>query len=147
MRDLNARCRASGYTNSFNGTGRGLENLIKRGVCQRIRPDFPTFLTAVGSTKPDVALSNARLSSNTHIYPGPLTPCDNLPFMVKLSTRPIQVPIRPGKYLAKANWVGYREDLERAHTTDLTDATLENIDSELRNFINLLNQSDKNISQ
>ena len=56
--DLNARCRESGYTSDFNQQGRNLSTFIQEGLCQRLRPDFKTFITNRAATKPDIVLAN-----------------------------------------------------------------------------------------
>lgn len=140
--DLNARCRSSGYTTAFNGSGVGLENLIGRGTCVRVGPDFPTFVTARGTTKPDIVLTNAKLPFNMHVYPGPLTPSDHLPIMVKLSTGPIQVAIRPRRSLARADWCLYEEILKDTRPVEISNASPGKIDTELDRLMNRLNEAD-----
>ena len=68
--DLNAHCAASGYRNHFNQQGRHLTTFIREGLCQRIGPDFPTFITNRTASKPDIVLANNTGLPNYWIRPG-----------------------------------------------------------------------------
>ena len=100
--DLNAYHRSFGYSNN-NLRGKQVVTLINANKCKHIDPFFDTRITANTTRKPDIALTNKQAHLNTYLKAGLLTPSDQLPIIMKISTNPIQIPITPRLQFSKTN--------------------------------------------
>ena len=114
--DLNARCRETGYTSTFNPPGRHLSTFIQDGLCQRLGPDFKTFITNRSTTTPDIILANNIGLPNYWIRKGKPTSSDHQTILMDISWNPIQIPHKPRKQYT--NWQHYQNKLR--HLTELT---------------------------
>ena len=119
--DLNARCRESRYTLDFNQQGRNLSIFIEEGLCQRLRPDFKTFITNRVPTKPDIVLANHSGLQNYWIRKGQPTFSDYQTIRMDISWSPIQIPAKPRKQYSKTNWQQYQEKLHHLAEIELSD--------------------------
>lgn len=139
LADLNAKHPAFGYRRS-NVAGRQLHNLILQHTLQHRGPHFPTYLAANTSTAPDIFLTNLKTYHNTHIEAGPLTTSDHLPIILTISASPIQVPAPPRPNYKQADWVKFKEEIEREtnRSTFTNPATLEEIDQEINSWYNTI---------
>lgn len=131
--DFNARHRFFGH-NDNNNVGKSLYNLLNAGKILHIGPHFPTFLGTHNITCPDRVFSNNKAFLNYRLTPGPLTPSDHIPIVMKLSVNPIQVPIRKRLNMKRANWEKFREELENTEVPILEEEPIEKIDNALRKF-------------
>lgn len=141
--DLNARCRASGYTRGFNNIGKNLELLINRNVIVREGPEFPTFFYPGTATTPEIVLTNNNFPFNLLNEPSPHAPSDHIGIITTISASPIQVPIPPRKSLAKTDWEKYREVTAKYQPATLSNATLEEIDEEVEKIIHIIMKADE----
>ena len=98
------------YTTT-NTVGKNLADLINRNVIKHQGPLFPTRISHHGSKTPDIMISNINAYHNIHLKQGPSTSSDHLPLIATISAYPIQIPIKPRKQFAKANWIKYSEEL------------------------------------
>ena len=126
--DLNARCRNSGYNRDCcNQQGRHLSNFIEEGLCQRLGPDFPTFITNRARSKPDIILSNNAGLPNYWIRPGLPTSSDHQTILMDICWSPIQVPSKPRKQYNRTNWQNYQDQISQ-QTSDINLQNGDNTD-------------------
>lgn len=131
--DFNARHRLFGHKDN-NDVGKSLVNFINRGKICHIGPQFPTFLGTHNITSPDKVFSNNKAFLNYHLSPGPLTPSDHIPIIMKISVNHIQVPIRKRLNMKKANWEKFREELENTEVPNLQEEPIEELDNAISKF-------------
>lgn len=128
--DFNARHRIFGHNNN-NTVGNSLQTIINSGKLIHIGPNFKTFIGNQRLTTPDRVFSNNKAALNYHLQQGPVTTSDHIPIIMKLSTSPIQIQIKERYSMKKANWLGYKTDLEDMRAPDLNNKNIEEIDKEL----------------
>lgn len=125
--DLNAKHRILGNNNN-NNVGKSLFTLVNEGKAIHIGPNFKTYIGRHSLTNPDKIIANTRAHLNHYSEPGPLTASDHIPIIFRLSTSPIQIPVRPRLAMSKANWMQYQEDLATLTPINLNGGILEDID-------------------
>lgn len=128
--DFNGRHAIFGNADS-NNVGRALNTLIQSGKLIHLGPHFPTFIAHGRMTQPDKVFSNNKAFFNYHIKQGPLTTSDHIPLIFTIATSPIQVPVTPRLQMKKADWSGYRQELNTYEVPNLDKKTLEEIDDEV----------------
>lgn len=133
--DLNARHRIFGHNNN-NNAGDILYNEISSGGAIHLGPDFQTFLTPRAGGTPDTVIANNNQIHNIYISPGPITTSDHLPIIMKISASPIQIPTEPTYKLNKANWTGFKNELQQSQPINLDHCHKNSITIELNNWFN-----------
>jgi hypothetical protein len=131
--DTNAHHHTLGY-NYSNPKGNIIASLITQNKLNHLGPLFPTFYGR-GATTPDQIFANSKFHYNHQISEGPLTRSDHTPVVITIATGPIQVPINPRLSLKNANWDSFSEELSDFVPSDLSEATLEEIDTEIERCI------------
>lgn len=143
--DLNARHRNFRYRDN-NTVGRNVNALIETDNCHYVGPHFPTLLRHNSTTSPDIVLTNTRTFHNLHLTPGPLTPSDHIPIIARITTHPIRIDIKPRKTFHRADWDGYKRQLQDVETPTNPYPRLEDIDDYLQEWTRLVQDaSDDNI--
>lgn len=107
--EFNVRHRILGHNNNV---GNGLHTLINSGKILHLGPNFKTFLGHKSMTTPHRVFYNNFVSMNYHLKQGLLTSSDHTPIIMTSSTSPIQVPINKKFHMSKANWDGFKKDVE-----------------------------------
>jgi hypothetical protein len=125
--DINARHHFLGHNNA-NQMGNQLATLIQRKHATHIGPYFPTFITHRSKTTPDIILCNRNTYHNHFSEPGPATPSDHTPVIFKLSTSPIQIPIKERLNFKKADWEKYEHSLGTNPVVHPLEINRDNID-------------------
>lgn len=87
-----------------NNVGKALKMMIDNNKLRHIGPDFATFYSHNASTTPDIILGNTQTYHNIHAIPGPVTPSDHLPILIKITLHPITIPATPTYRIDKTNW-------------------------------------------
>lgn len=141
--DFNARHRVLGHNNN-NTVGNVLHTLINSGKILHLGPNFKTFLGHKSMTTPDRVFCNSLASLNYHLKQGPLTPSDHIPLIMILSTSPIQIPISKKFHMNKANWDGFKKDVDRLIVPDLNNKYIEEIDNALEHFHRIITTAMEN---
>ena len=95
-----------------NIVGKTLMMLIDNNKLKHIGPDFPTFLSHNASTSPDIVLTNNRTYHNIQIKPGPITPSDHIPILIKITSQPIQIDTPPTYIINKTNWDLFNREVQ-----------------------------------
>ena len=139
--DLNAHHPTFGYRDT-NTTGRQLHQLMLNRTIQHLGPHFTTFHTHNSATSPDIVLSNLNTYHNIHITQGPITTSDHNIIIADINTNPIQIPIPARPNFTQANWENFKTHIDQHTTpTDLTHATIEEIDNEIDTWYNNITQA------
>ena len=140
--DLNAHHPIFGYNNT-DVKGREIKNLIDRNIVTHLGPEFPTFIAS--QTKPDVVLGNRHAFYNIVITEGELTTPDNLPIIVKLSTKAIFKDFGNKSKCKNAGWEKFKSIIDRKIETEINNEPLEGgginqekIDTAITNWINIV---------
>lgn len=141
--DFNARHRIFGHNNN-NNVGKSLYTIMNLGKIIHLGPNFKTFIGHSNMTTPDRVFSNNKAALNYHLEQGPLTTSDHIPIIMTLSTSPIQIPIREKYQINKANWEGFRKDIEDLNKPILDNKTIEEIDAALDSFHEKIKTAMKN---
>lgn len=102
-------------------------------ICH-LGPHFPTFLARNNITCPDKIFCKNKAFLNYQKTPGPLTPSDHIPIIMKISANPIQLPTSKRLNMKKANWEKFRKTLEEAEVPNVEGKCIEEIDYSLRKF-------------
>lgn len=131
--DFNARHRIFGH-NDNNNKGNVLNTLINLGKILHLGPNFKTFIGHQSMSTPDRIFSNNLASLNYYLQQGPITPSDHIPIIMTISTSPIQIPIKERYQMSKANWEGFKKDMEQYNVPNLNNKDIEEIDTELEEF-------------
>ena len=74
-------------------------------------PPFHTFVGRRRLTTPDKIITNKKFLFNLHMQQGPQTSSDHLPTIAKISTNPIQIPIKPRYSFKNAKWDEFKKEL------------------------------------
>ena len=138
--DLNAQHRQFGHREN-NRVGRQTKYLIDQGLAIHQGPDFPTHMTHLSSTAPDIALSSPNFPFNIHLRAGPATPSDHIPIIATVSIQPIQIPIRPRSQPHRADWDKFNQLLSHQTFYPPPEATLEEIDDQLNSWTEAVKQA------
>ena len=109
--DINARHTTLGHTNN-NAFGNALNLLLRNNQIVHLGPDFKTVVTPRGVGNPDVILGNNKIHFNLLIDQGPITSSDHLPVIVKLATKPIAIQPVKKRNFKKANWQGFKDQVD-----------------------------------
>ena len=141
--DLNARHRLFN-TSTETKVGKMLATLIDRNLLQHLGPNFPTVIRTNTSTHPDIALGNSQIFHNILLAPGPATSSDHIPVIITISANPIQIPIRPRKHFAKANWPAFQQELLTVPTPTTNQLSPSEIDVLLSNWEEKINTATDN---
>lgn len=128
--DFNARHTIFGHNNN-NNVGNSLNTIINTGKLIHLGPNFKTFIGHRNLTTPDRVFCNNKAALNYHLQQGPITSSDHIPIVMKLSTSPIQTPIKERYSMKQANWLGFKSDLQKLRTSSLNNKKIEEIDIEL----------------
>ena len=143
LADLNARCSETGYQRNFNQQGRNLTAFLQEGLCRRLGPDFPTFITNRAATTPDIILSNCVGLPNYWIRPGEPTSSDHQTILMDISWSPIQIPAKPRKQFKKANWQLYQNMIQHLKEKDIRNGSPTNtIEETLKEIQTTIQQAD-----
>ena len=134
LADMNARHGVLG-NHDRNNVGNGLARLMADGRLVHLGPDFPTFISRLSATTPDVVLANRYGHLNTHISPGNLTSSDHLPIRMVVSTNPILVPTATSPCYKRADWDSFKEVLQAKPTVELNGRPRGDIDRETERWM------------
>ena len=143
--DLNARHWALGHRNN-NQVGDFVARMIQNGESFHLGPEFPTLIRANTATTPDIVLGNADATLNLHLRAGPISTSDHLPIVATISTNPLLIDTAIYRdNVNRADWEGMQRQLQSLPvTTNLRDATLQEIDQEVDKwYADLLNAKDR----
>ena len=137
LADMNAQHTTLGNRHN-NQVGKNLDRLISQGKLQHLGPNFSTYHSPTSSTTPDIVLANNKIFHNIEMIPGPVTLSDHIPILMKITTKAILKPTPPMLQLKKANWEGFKIEIEQ----NLADEILPNnlhftqIDTHLNKWFN-----------
>lgn len=140
--DFNARHLIFGHNNN-NNVGNALHTIINSGKLMHLGPQFKTFTGHRSLTTPDRVFCNNQATLNYHLQQGPITSSDHIPIVMKLSTSPIQIPIKERYVMNQANWLGFKYDVEQLRTYNLHNKNIEDIDNELENLHDVITKAMK----
>lgn len=141
--DFNARHRIFGHNNN-NNVGTSIYTIMNKGKIIHLGPNFKTFIGHGSMTTPDRVFSNNKAALNYRLQQGPLTASDHVPIIMTLSTSPIQIQVSERLQINKANWEGFRTEIEDMSKPNLDHKTLEDIDALLESFHKKVTTSMKN---
>lgn len=141
--DFNARHRIFGHNNN-NNVGKSIYTIMNTGKIIHLGPNFKTFLGHTSITTPDRVFSNSKAALNYHLKQGPITTSDHVPIIMTISTSPIQIPINERFQIHKANWEGFKKDIEKLHNPNLNNKIIDEIDTELDTFHKTVTTAMKN---
>ena len=131
--DLNARHSFLGHSNP-NPVGRNIYTLLEENRITHLGPHFPTYIHTRACTSPDIVLANRHAFYNIQLQPGPITSSDHVPIIAQISANPIQIPIKPRPNFRRANWEGFKTELEQYPTPNLNNAEPKIIDRAIDNW-------------
>ena len=126
-----------------NTVGKMLAMMLDNNKLKHIGPDFPTFLSHNASTTPDIILSNNKTYHNIQIQPGPITPSDHIPILIKITSHPIKIDTPPTYITNKTNWESFISkvlNLTKNINTD-TKMNQQNLDNSLKEWINAITKT------
>ena len=143
--DLNARHHFLGH-NGNNPVGDALNTLILRNQIDHVGPFFPTYIRENCASTPDIVISNKETFHNILLTPGPVSSSDHIPMVAKITTSPIQIPIRPRPQFSRADWDSYKTELQNHRVPNLVNATTQQIDKALEDWSeHIMKASDEHI--
>lgn len=125
--DFNGKHRNFGNGNN-NPIGNTLASLVNRGRMIILGPDFPTHITNISATTPDLVVGNKYANLNIHLEPGRASTSDHLPIEAVISTSPIQTPTTLRYVYKQADWDKYKNKLINKTIPDLNNCPTESID-------------------
>lgn len=134
LADLNARHRRIGGAGA-NLQGKCVSQLLALGRLRHLGPDFNTYFLGTKSGKPDVVLSNRYAHHNIRLEPGEVTSSDHIPIEMRVSSSPIQIPIRPRKATGKANWQQFSTLCQELVVGDLVGCDRKGVDGRIGGFL------------
>ena len=108
--DLNAR-HPYLKNKDTNNVGKGIKMFIDNNELAHIGPNFPTFYSYKSATTPDIILANNKTFHNLEITPGPVTPSDHIPILIKITSKAVKIPTATGLNTNKTNWEKYKEEI------------------------------------
>ena len=123
-----------------NTVGKALMMLLDNNKLKHIGPDFPTFLSHNAATTPDIVLSNNKTYHNIQIQPGPITPSDHIPILIKITSQPIKIDTPPTYIMNKTNWELFSRKIQDQTINISTDPNMsqQNLDKSLKEWIGAL---------
>ena len=142
--DLNAHHQTIDKKRS-NNVGKALMMMIDNNKLKHIGPDFPTFYSYNTSTTPDIILTNNKTYHNLQIHPGPLTPSDHIPLLIKITSQPIKIDTPPIYILKNTNWETFSREVQSKTRSINTDPYMnqQTLDKSLKDWINAITESMK----
>ena len=117
--------------------------LMNNNKVNFIGPEFPTFLSHNAATTPDIVLTNNKTFHNISLKPGPVTPSDHIPIIIKITTKAITIPTIPKININKTNWEIFKEDIATNIININTDPTMTNteLDNATERWTDTITQS------
>ena len=101
-------------------------------------PNFKTFYSGRLKGKPDLVLANnAMLTFAINITEGKrMVASDHVPIHITVGTGPLAVPINPVYNFNRANWEGFKENLETIQLPNVHGMNPDQLDTEWTNLLN-----------
>ena len=129
-----------------NNVGKAIMMLINNNKIRHLGPDFPTFLAHNSTSTPDLILSNNKTYHNFIAQPGPTTPSDHIPILIKITSQPIRTPSPPIQVFSKTNWDDFRTEIQNKANNINTDPymTQQTLESSLKEWITAITSTMEN---
>ena len=145
LADINAHHNILHHT-SNDARGRIIKTAIQQRRVQYLGPYFDTFISGGRKGRPDAVLTNMHTHNNYHISPGPPTTSDHIPTIMKLSCRPIRVPISPRFDVGRTDWSTFRKKCDLYSAVDLEGATKQGVDDAVKDLMTFLSSLRKEVT-
>ena len=97
-------------------------------------PNFNTYFSAINKGKPDLVFGNTLLSKFAiNITPSDRLPTsDHIPTHVEINSNPIAIPSEPRFNYNRANWEGFRLDLNKIKLPNTNNISTDELDNHTR---------------
>lgn len=147
LTDANLHHKDFGHKNN-DPLGKQFRNFINKNNLFFLGPNFHTYYSSINKGKPDLIFCNSLFTQfATNINPGTRLPTsDHIPIHIEVNSNPIAIPSEPRYNFNKANWEGFRQELnliQIPNTNKITTEDLNNITQDLLN--NIMKAVDNNI--
>ena len=127
LSDVNAHHRSMSHTFNDN-RGKIITQAVCNGHVLYLGPHFDTFISGGHRGRPDTVLANNKTHHSYFLSPGPPTTSDHCPVIMKISARPIRIPIKTRFAPAKADWARYRAQCNEYSIPDLEGSTRQGVE-------------------
>ena len=111
-------------------------------------PKFNTYFSAINKGKPDLIFENIHLPKFAiNISSGDRLPSsDHIPIHVEINSNPIAIPSEPRFNYNRANWEGFRHDLNQLKHPNTKNITINKLDKIIQDLhINIMKAAENNI--
>ena len=135
--DFNIKHTNFGHNNSDN-LGNLFNTFANQNSLHFLGPNFKTFFSNIISGTPDLVFCNlSALNLAINITPGKrLSSSDHIPIHIQLNTNPIAIPTDFKFNLNRADWEGFRKELNSIPLPNVINKSLQDLDYFTDSFSN-----------
>ena len=147
LTDSNLHHKDFGHNRS-DQLGKQFKNFTHKNNLFFLGPNFNTFFSAMNKGKPDLIFGNSLLTQFAlNITPGDrLTTSDHIPIHIEINSNPIAIPSKPRLNYNKANWEGFRHQLNQLKIPNTNKISTHEINKIIQDLIdNIMEAVEMNI--